>query len=249
MIYNQSFAEFYATGPYTDYSRRMAELLPSILGMFDFRPSAILDIACGEGTFAIALAKNGDKVTGVDLSPPMLQIADVKARAEQVDVTFINQDMRSMLFENDFDLVTCWYDSLNYLLTTDDLLKTFRGVYRALKDTGLFIFDMNSIYALSVIWQQNPCEIEQDTPTMLEIHRKTYNNESNNAQLHITCFLKDGEHWSRTEEIHTVHGFSLREIRDCLEASGLREVACWGSIRNLTEPAPDSGKVWFVCQK
>lgn len=245
----QSFATIYAKGPYTKFSLRMAELLPDIQSKFDLKPTAVLDLACGEGTFAIEMAKSGYQATGIDISLPMLQIAKAKADAEQVDVSFINQDIRAMSFENRFDLVTCWYDSLNYLLTTDDLLEAFHGAARALKKDGLFVFDMNTIYGLSVIWRGHPLVIEQDTPDLMEIHRITYDDDTSNAELRITCFVKEGEHWNRFDESHTVHGFSLNEIRQCAKEAGLKELACWGNLSEMTEPAPDSGKVLFVFEK
>jgi len=249
MKFYQSFSEIYASGPYPEYSRRIAELLPAVLNKFDIHPSDILDMACGEGTFAVIMAKEGYRVTGIDLSLPMLQIARQKTRSEEVEIDFINQDMRTMSFNGQFDLVTCWYDSLNYLLTLDDLLKALRGAYDALKKDGLFIFDMNTIYGLSVVWQRYPCEIHQDKPDLLEIHRKTFDTETNNARLHITGFKKEGQSWSRIDETHTEHAFSLNEIDQCIESSGLEKLACWGNLREMAPPVADSGRIWIVCRK
>lgn len=49
----------------------------------------ILDLACGTGRLAVKLAKLGYSVDGVDLSADMLTLADQRAQAEQVDITFI----------------------------------------------------------------------------------------------------------------------------------------------------------------
>jgi len=65
----ENFAYFYAKGPYTKYSKRMAELLPAVLERFGAKPQKILDIACGDGTFAVTMAKKGFKVKGIDISP------------------------------------------------------------------------------------------------------------------------------------------------------------------------------------
>lgn len=65
----QAFAEFYTKGPYPNFSRRVAELLPSVLERFGAKPRAILDLACGEGTFAVLMAQKGFQMTGVDASP------------------------------------------------------------------------------------------------------------------------------------------------------------------------------------
>jgi 2-polyprenyl-3-methyl-5-hydroxy-6-metoxy-1,4-benzoquinol methylase len=96
-IYNE-FAYVYHQGPYPAYSLRMAELLPAVLDRFGCHPQALLDLACGEGSFAITLAKQGKQVTGVDASTRMLQIARIKAAEGGVNVQFIEMDMRSLDF-------------------------------------------------------------------------------------------------------------------------------------------------------
>ena len=249
MTIYERFAYLYAKGPYPRYSERMAELLPSLLERYGLRPETILDLACGEGTFAVRMAKKGFKVTGVDLSSHLLQLARERAKKENVNVEFLLQDMRSLPFEERYDLVTCWYDSLNYLLEMEDLERAFAGVYRGLKRGGLFIFDMNTIYGLAVIWQRHPCYVQQDTPGLFEIHRPSYDFEKNIAALRITGFVKEGDSWTRIDEEHRERGYSLEEIRHCLKEVGLKELACWGNLRELSEPEPDSGRVWFVTKK
>jgi ubiquinone/menaquinone biosynthesis C-methylase UbiE len=245
----ERFAYFYAKGPYLQYSERMAELFPAVLAQFDAQPQTILDIACGEGTFAVAMAKRGFRVTGVDRSPQMLQFAGERAERENVEVEFLLEDMQSLPFEERFDLVTCWFDSLNYLLELEDLTKTFAGACRALKKAGLFIFDMNTIYGLAVNWQRNLCYVQQDSAELFEIHRPSYDFERNIATLRITGFVKEGDRWARMEEVHKERGYTLKDIRQCLKEVGFQELACWGNLVEMSEPKPDSGRVWFVMQK
>jgi ubiquinone/menaquinone biosynthesis C-methylase UbiE len=245
----EKFAYFYARGPYSQYAGRMAELLSPVLKRFGAESRTILDLACGEGTFAVVMANKGFQVMGVDLSPHMLQFARERAEKEKVKVEFLLQDMRSLPFEERFDLVTCWYDSLNYLLELEDLEKTFAGVWRSLKKEGLFIFDMNTIYGLAVNWQRYPCNVQQDTPELFELHRSSYDFEKNIAVLRIVGFVKERSGWTRMEEEHKERGYSLEEIRRCLKKAGLKELACWGSLQEMSEPQPDSGRVWFVTQK
>jgi predicted TPR repeat methyltransferase len=80
----------------------------------------------------------------------MLEIARKRAATEGVRATFIRQYMRSLSLRGRFDLVTCWFDSLNYLLEIDDLARTFAGVSRVLDENGVFILDVNTIRALAV---------------------------------------------------------------------------------------------------
>ena len=245
----QKFVYFYAKGPYPQYSAGMAELLPAALERFDVQPQTILDIACGEGTFAVAMAKRGFQVTGVDLSPQMLQFARERAEEQNVNVTFVLQDMRALSFEKSFDLATCWFDSLNYLLELEDLEKTFAGVYRALKKAGLFIFDMNTIHGLAYSWQRLPCYVQQDTSSLFEVHRPKYDFTTNITTMKITGFAKEGDRWIRMDEEHQERGYTLKDIRQCLQKVGFQELACWGNMQEMSEAKPNSERVWFVVQK
>lgn len=245
----RDFATLYAQGEYNRFSARMAKLLPDILAKFNLKPNTILDVACGEGTFAIKMAEKGYEVTGIDLSPEMLQIARKKAQQENMKIDFRQGDMRELSFDSSFDLVTCWFDSLNYLLDLDDLEKTFCGVSRALKRDRAFIFDMNTIYGLEVEWQNPTCHIQQDSPRVFEVHRTRYSPESHIAVLTITGFIKKSKGWKKIEEEHRERGYSLEEIRECIRNAGLTERACWDNLEMGTKPDEKSGRVWFVAQK
>jgi SAM-dependent methyltransferase len=246
-IYGE-FARFYARGPYPEYSRAMAELLPRVLERFGAKPRTVPDLAYGEGTFAVELARLGYRVTGVDLSPEMLELAREKAREAGVTVEFLRQDMRSLDLPEGFDLVTCWYDSLNYLLEHEDLLKTFANVAEVLNPGGLFIFDMNTRYGLAVGWQRHSAYVQQDTMDLFEVHRPSYDYERDIATLRIIGFIREGEIWRRFDETHRERAYTLAQIRGALERAGLVGAACWGSLREMTPPEPDSGRVWFVAQ-
>lgn len=244
----EKFAYIYAAGEYPDFSRRMAEILPSVLQHLDVRPESVLDLACGEGTFATALARQGFKVTGLDISSEMLALARERVREAGVAVELRHGDMRALTFDHEFDLVTCWFDSLNYLLDSTDLKKTFKGVRNALKPAGLFIFDMNTIYGLAVNWREYPCYVQKDTAGMFEIHSQDYDFEANIATMRITGFLKEGDLWSRVDEEHRERGYSQREIRSLLEDSGFQVLAVWGSFRDMSDAGPESGRVWYAAK-
>lgn len=91
-------------------------------------PKRIIDLGCGTGTIAIPLAKRGYRVTGVDLSAEMLAIAYDKMRQEQVEVAWVEQDMRELSLP-EADAVISLCDSLSYLTEEADVQETFRRVF------------------------------------------------------------------------------------------------------------------------
>ena len=245
----EEFACIYAKGPWPEYSAAVAELLPATLERFGAQPETVLDLACGEGTFAVLMAKRAMQVTGVDISPEMLRLATEKARREKVTVEFLLGDMRSLDFEERFDLVTCWFDSLNYLLERKGLEETFAGAGRALKKGGLFIFDMNTIYGLAVGWQWFPFYIHIDTPELFSVACPSYDCVKKTANLKITGFVREGDGWRRIDEEHRERGYTLKETRQCLRKAGLQELAYWTNLEEMGQPCPESDRVVFVARK
>lgn len=68
----------------------------------------ILDVGCGTGTLALALAENGHQVTGTDFAPKMVAEAKIKAKALGQNVTFDVQDATAPTFApQSFDAIIC----------------------------------------------------------------------------------------------------------------------------------------------
>jgi SAM-dependent methyltransferase len=103
-------------------------------------PFSILDIACGTGVLAGELSKLGFSVIGADVSEEMISIA----KAEFPSIQFILSDMRTMNLEKLVDLVTCTFDSLNYIISIEQMNKVFMNVNMHLNDDGYFLFDINT---------------------------------------------------------------------------------------------------------
>ncbi|HOW92160.1 MAG TPA: class I SAM-dependent methyltransferase [Anaerolineaceae bacterium] len=246
------FARIYARGKYPGFSQEMAAILPSIIKKYKIPTNGtkkLLDVACGEGSFSVEMAKKGWTVTGVDLSDEMLRLAKHRAKQENVQVSYIKQDMRFIDYQNEFDMVTCWFDSLNFLTTQNDLQSAFNSIARSLKPNGWFLFDMNTIYGLAVYWQKERSLIQQETADLLELHSTKFDFEKNLAQLRITWFIKSGALWERYEETFVERAFSIEEIETSLEYAGLHVVEKAGSLNPLAPLTSTSNRAWFLTRK
>lgn len=248
-IYNE-FAAIYAAGAYPQFSRQMAAVIPSLLTALKSQPKTLLDIACGEGTFAIAMAQQGFDVTGIDQSSEMLSIAKRKAKRHVRKAVFQRMDMRNLELQETFDLITCWFDSLNYLLTNKDLETTFKGVHAHLNSGGFFIFDMNTIFWLKTLADRYAVVIEKETNDIFQVHRHTFDEEKSIAAFHLIAFLKENDCWHRrVDETHYERGYTIEEIRSCLDNAKLTEVDCYGNLEERHPYTPQSKRVWFIAKK
>lgn len=105
----------------------------------------ILDVGCGAGFFSVLLAKEGYQVTGVDLTPDMVENARTLAAEEKTDCEFLVMDAENLRFADEsFDVVI----SRNLTWTLPDVKSAYREWVRVLKKGGILLnFDAN--YGLS----------------------------------------------------------------------------------------------------
>lgn len=109
------------------------------------RTLRILDVGCGAGFFSVLLAKEGYQVTGVDLTPDMVENARILASEEKTACEFLVMDAENLRFEDEsFDVVI----SRNLTWTLPDVKRAYREWVRVLKKGGTLLnFDAN--YGLS----------------------------------------------------------------------------------------------------
>ncbi len=113
----------------------------------DLKGKKVVDLGCGGGQNAVALAKMGAEVTGLDLSEEQINRAERLASKNEFSICFKQADISSMPFiENhsfDIALSAC---SIAFLEKIDTV---FREVYRILKPKGRFLLsDMNPLQYL-----------------------------------------------------------------------------------------------------
>lgn len=102
----------------------------------------IADIGCGTGTLAIWLAQRTARVTGVDLSEEMLTAASQRAVEQRLSIEWLCQDMRELALPRKMNMIVSTCDSLNYLLSEEELKAVFSACKRALEPRGRFVFDL-----------------------------------------------------------------------------------------------------------
>lgn len=125
---------------HVDYAH-WANHVISLLQRHDSAPAHLVELACGTGTIACRLARQGYRVDGLDASAEMIAVARGKVE-DATQVRFDVRDVRDLQGVGPFDGALCLYDSLNYLLSVDDVDDALGQVYDVLRPGALFIFDV-----------------------------------------------------------------------------------------------------------
>ena len=109
----------------------------------------ILDLACGFGRHSLEFARRGYDVTGIDITPAYIDYANEQAKKENLNAKFICQDIRTITFDKEFDVVLNMADgAIGYLEDDGENHKIFSAIAKALKNGGKHFMDiMNGSYA------------------------------------------------------------------------------------------------------
>jgi SAM-dependent methyltransferase len=124
-----------------DHERWLAKLIGVANGA-GLRGTRALDVGCGTGATTEPLVDAGFEVTGIDLSPGMLELARGRLEGR---ARLIEADMRALPRLGAFDLVVCVDDALNHLLTRADLEAALQSMARNLAPHGVLVFDLNTL--------------------------------------------------------------------------------------------------------
>src|SRR5215207_9153418 len=139
----EKFAPFYdAFTAESDYEAWTGHVL-ALARSLGLHGDSLLDVACGTGNSFRPFLARGFRVTGCDLSRTMLDEAARKAP----EATFVHADMCELPALGRFDLVTCFDDSINYLLDEPQLAGALRSIAANLSPDGIALFDLNTLLA------------------------------------------------------------------------------------------------------
>jgi SAM-dependent methyltransferase len=219
------------------FAEQYVSLVSQLLGEYGIAQARILDLACGTGILAISLAGQGHIVRGIDISPEMVALAKSKS-GEIPNVSFDVQDMTKFVVPGRFDLITCTFDSLNYVLNSHGLRAMFGRVARSLAKSGLFLFDSNtSQHYMNVGNGSRKMELGGHS----FVHTWRYDSTKKEA---ITTFeFADG-----SRETHHQQPYDLSQLGPILADVGLRAAHTWSGFDRSPYNA-QSPRLFCVAQK
>jgi SAM-dependent methyltransferase len=249
-VFGQSYADAYdSLYREKDYEGEV-DLIERLLARNGIaRPCRLLDLGCGTGNHALALARRGHDVVGVDRSPSMLGRARSKAAAavpaERPQPVFWQSDIRDVEIGSRFDAVIMMFAVLCYVIEDRDVLATLGTVRRHLAPGGLFIFDVwNGPAVLAdrpksreVSLTDGATRIVRKTRTALDLPRHL---------CHVYFDLQRAEAGGSTEqstEEHVVRFYFPQELETMLHQCGLSLI----QLRSFpNEELPPDESAWNV---
>ncbi|MBI5303592.1 MAG: class I SAM-dependent methyltransferase [Chloroflexi bacterium] len=212
-----------------------------------------LELACGTLRIALPLAESGMRVTGVDISPFMLEHARKKlgrfAPDIQTRITLHEGDMRAVRLGERFNFVYLPFNTFLVLLTTQDQLALFETVRAHLAPGGVFVFDifMPDINRLKV--EHNPAwslEVDQTIKDIGFRFQRDHARELDPLRQTMVIHFRMREFKDNVllrewlSDLHIAYIFP-RELEHLIARAGFEIVHFWGDYArhdfySLTDP-------------
>lgn len=223
------------------------------------KPTLLLDLACGTGRMTLPLAARGYDMIGVDGSADMLSEAQQRAfEQERGGVLFLLQDMRAFELYGTVGAVTCCLDSINYLLTEQDVARCFACVHNYLDPDGLFLFDVNTPYKFRNVYGDNAYVLEEEwtdedgqTQTAYCGWQNHFDARTGLCTFDLSLFerCEDGR-YERSDEQQCERCYDYEQLTALLEQNGFELLGCFGDWE-FSEPTAEDERWYFVarCKK
>lgn len=122
----------------------------------------VLDLACGTATLVTMLKMKGYDAEGLDLSESILEIAKEKMKVNHLNFNLYHADMTNFKIDKKYDMVTCFFDSINFLNDKKKIKQLFSNVKSHLNENGYFICD---IFSKVLLEEYNNSNLDEDYVT------------------------------------------------------------------------------------
>lgn len=229
--------------PYVEW----ADFIEKIIEKEKIQVKNILDLGSGTGSISSLLSARGYQVTNLDFSQEMLDKAKEKYEISGVNGAFLNSDIRDIDFQEEYDCIISTFDTLNYFTEEDELENIFERVFKALRNQGLFLFDLNTLYKFEKILGK---EIyTYNTEEIVYIWENEYNKNTEILEIDLSFFIKKEEDsYRRFNEYHVQKYYCPEKIEGMLKRSGFSVVRIFQDLE-FKEPEDKGIRNFFAAIK
>jgi SAM-dependent methyltransferase len=184
-------------------------------------PRRILDLPCGQGRHAIELARRGYVVTGADLSPYLLSVAEERGRARGVRVRWLSADMRQPIAGETFDVVLNLFTSLGYFADEADDRKVVGAASAMLGPGGRFVLELlNGERVMTHFQEREWFAVGQASV----VERRSLDRSARRMVVERTVNTPKAEEVS----LHALRLYARRDVEEMLRTAGFERVDLYG---------------------
>ena len=197
---------------------------------------SLLDVTCGPGLYAVALARRGLEVTGVDFGPAAIEYARSLAAMEEVAASchFFQEDVRNFDFgESRFDAALFLYGQLAVFPRAEarQLLAAIAGALRPGGRLAVELLEQEKVdKSISSWWFTDDTGLWGEAPFLSLGERFWYEELKLSCERYYTLHLETGE---MDEILLCDQTYAMAEMVEMMDAAGFSEVKAYPAWAGL----------------
>jgi glycine/sarcosine N-methyltransferase len=241
---------------FVNWERRLAHELPFIEAQLEaIGARRVLDVACGTGRHALALAQKGYEVLGTDLSAPMIERARENAGVQAGDlaVTFFVAGFGELARSGQtlgVDALLCLGSSLPHVLTEVHLRATLADWHAALRPGGLLLVqnrNMDAVLARRDRWMPVQQHVEGGREWLFV---RFYDFDEDGLTFNVVTLSRgEGQSWAQRVDATRLVPWQRTQLVAALAEAGFEEIACYGDMAGGSYDEASSGNLVLTARR
>jgi cyclopropane fatty-acyl-phospholipid synthase-like methyltransferase len=231
-IQNEWWQTFYS-GHYVDFhqeavsKKQTAEEVDFMLKLLQLPPKAsVLDLGCGEGRHTIEMAKRGYRMTAVDVTEPLLDIARANAAKQALDIDFEQRDMRSLPWENTFNAAYCVWGSFG-VFDEKGNLDLLKSIAQVLIPDGRLIIENHSMETILMNFQTtHTWQLIENN--LFRLEERYFDHTT--SRLESTWIFVDQSSGQTEKQALSMRIYTYHELCQLLQSAGFDNFAGYDTI-------------------
>jgi cyclopropane fatty-acyl-phospholipid synthase-like methyltransferase len=200
---------------YCDYNE-WAKIVDENVLEFKIEGRDLLDLGCGTGEILLYLQQKY-QCTGIDISEEMLKVAQKKLKGNNIPLYC--GDMRNFDTGKKYDVIISFFDTITHLTSIEELKENFKSVANALKERGLYIFDVVDRKFMEEMFPGDVFVDQRKNITTIWEH----DFDEGIDYIDATYFVKNKNgYFEKIQESYEKKLFTFLEIEEAAKENGLK---------------------------
>lgn len=192
--------------------------------------SKILDLACGTGTYSIALAQKGHRVDGIDLVEEMITKAKDKGG---LFADFVVGDMtkvKDIFYGKKYDFVFCIGNSIVHLRNKEKIHQLIKDIYEMLIDDGSFIIQIINFDRVIKNDIKSLPTIDRTEKGVKFIRNYNYLESDNKVEFNTELIVSKEDNEDKYENSVDLIALKMEVLKNMLEDVGFKSIEIFGGF-------------------
>lgn len=192
--------------------------------------SKILDLACGTGTYSIALAQKGHRVEGIDLGKEMIEIAKSKGG---LFANFMEGDMtkfKDISSHGNYDFIFCIGNSIVHLQNKDKIQRFINDIYSMLSSGASAVIQIINYDRIIKDNVDSLPTIDRSSKGVIFIRKYIHKESDSKIEFNTELIINHNGEEKRLENSVDLIALQSQELRDMLTNAGFNKIEFFGDF-------------------